>query len=272
MTDSFSRLISLPFALVLIFVFSSGGLESFGVKTILIFISLAALILIYIFNRPINIWWWKMRMPKLEKPLLAWLGRYSKYYKGLGREEKEEFSGRIATFNKIKNFTLKGKRDYQLEEDVKTIIAHDFVRVGQRRKEFLFESFDHFIVYNHPFVSPNIQNFHTLEIFDSDEVVILSKEQLINGFLDPRKYVNIAMLAAIMIFTDLYPRLPYPEVANLELAEIAGQLDLDLDIMLMALGSDWINRLDLLIYCYFLFPEQLEQSYPDKYADLQKIF
>ena len=272
MTSSLARLIGLPFALILIFTFSSGGLEIFGIKTILILCSLVVLALLYVFHNQIDAWWWQRHPPRLEKPLKAWLRGYSRYYQKLGPGEIEKIDKRISVFIKIKNFTLKGKRDYQLEEDIKAIVAHEFIRLTLNREDFIFKGFDQIVVYNHPFGSPKIESFHTLELFQEDGVIIFSKEQLVNGFISPDKYVNIALLGAICAFTSLYPRLEYPDVGILKLEEIAENLEFALESFFQTLGVDWINKLDLLIFGFFMYPERTREFYPVACKKLEGIF
>ena len=85
-------------------------------------------------------------MPALERPLKSWIARYSKFYNTLDDETRKTFETRISTFNKVKNFTLKVERDYQLEEDVKTIISHEFMRLTLNRSEYLYTGFEHIVV------------------------------------------------------------------------------------------------------------------------------
>lgn len=272
MTNSFARILALPFALILIFVFTTGGLDFSGPKTYLVLISLTALALIYVFNGSINKWWWKRRMPNLDRTLTLWIQRYSKYYQTLSLAEKEQFEKRIAVFNLVKNFTLKVGREFQLEEDVKTIISHEFMRITMAKGDFLYSGMDHFIVYNHAFGSPDIQKLHTIEINREDGVIILSKEQLINGFLQPHSYVNSALLAAVMSFIHIHPRLDYPDVMSLELEDIAEAHQINLDTIKMALGLDWINRLDLLIFCYWMYPDRTASFNKEIHDQLASIF
>ena len=272
MTDSLSRLLALPFALIIILVFTYGDLASFGLSTVLVLISLIALALAYVFNKQIDIWWYKRKPPKLDKPLVAWISIYSNFYKGLSDLQKRNFQDRIATFNQIKNFTLKGKRDYQLEEDIKTIISHEMARVTFGRPKDLLEEMDNIIVYNHPFATPNVQSLHALELYPQDGVIVYSKEQLVNGFLNPKVHLNISLLAAVMTFIQLNPRLAYPSVTNLEVDEIYNRFELKQETFFQMLGVDWLNKLDLLCFCYFSFPDRMREYFPEEFDDLNDIF
>ena len=167
---------------------------------------------------------------------------------------------------------MKAERNYELEEDIKTIIAHEYIRVTLSFEDFFFEGFDQFVVYNHAFGSPQIRNLHTCEIYPPEKVVILSKEQLINGFFHPEQYVNIALLTAVMAFILLYPRLDYPEVSDLDPEDITKAHGVDLEVIKSALGVKWINRLDLLVFCYWIYPEKTATFDPQGYQQLERIF
>ena len=272
MTDSLSRLSALPFILVLIYCFTQGGLDSFGIETILVLVSLIALMLIYVFNKQINEWWWKRRPLTLDKPLISWLSRFSPYYNTLNETQQLAFQSSIARFMKLKNFTLKGKRDYQVEEDIKLIVAHEFARVFHLREEMMNESYHQVVIYNHAFGSPAIQELHTLELYREDEVLILSKEQLVQGFLDPKQYVNVALLAAVMIFIELNPRLHYPDTSSLTIEGIAESFHINTEAIYQALGVTYINKLDLLLFCYFLTSSSGTNVSHDSFEGVSNIF
>lgn len=272
MTNSLARLIGFPFALAMIICFSLGGLDVEGPKTLIILFSLIALSIIFFFNKEIDGWWWRRKQPDLDKTLKAWMLAHVPYYKSLDAVEQEAFGKRISVFNFVKNFTLKVEKDYQLEEDVKAIISHEFQRVTQYREEYMYKPFKEFVVYNHPFASPSIKTLHTMEVNTEDGVVILSKEQLINGFRQPARFLNIALLAAVQCFTIAHPRLPYPKVVGLNKEDIAEGHDINLEVVLQGLGAAHITNLDLLAFCFFQYPNRLASFSPEIYTSFEKIF
>ena len=272
MTNAFSRLLAFPFAIALIIAFSTGGFDFSGPKTIVVMICLIALMLIYVFNRQLDIWWWKRRPPTLDRPLKTWMAAHSKYYQELDDETRDKFEKRLATFINVKNFTLKAERDYQLEEDVKAILAHEYIRLALHRDDFLFKDIEQFVLYNHPFGTPDKQYLHTIEVNNEEGVVILSKEQLVNGFLQPTGFVNVGMLSAVMAFIKMHPRLNYPEVSSLDAQDIADAHGINLSVIYTALGEARMNNLDLLTFCYILHPHRTESFDPERYKRLEDIF
>ena len=102
--------------------------------------------------------------------------------------------------------------------------------------------------------------------------MILSKEQLVNGFLQPTGFVNVGMLSAVMAFIKMHPRLNYPEVSSLDAQDIADAHGINLSVIYTALGEARMNNLDLLIFCYILHPHRTESFDPERYKRLEDIF
>lgn len=202
MTNSLSRLLAFPFVVFIILFFTTDLITDDTIAFLLLGISIGTLVMIYIYHHQINHWWWKRKPPTLDPKIKALLNSYSSFYKSLSSFECERFDNRLAVFMKIKSFTLKRDKDYQLEEDVKAILSYGFIRLSLGRSDYLFESYDHFVVYDHPFASPNKEFLHSLEIHHEDGVIILSREQLINAFRDPSRYIDLSLMAACICFVN----------------------------------------------------------------------
>ena len=150
-------------------------------------------------------------------------------------------------------------------------IAHEFQRLTMGREDYIYKDYDQIVVYNHPFPTPNIEVLHAAEIFSEDGVIILSREQLINGFFDPTQ-INIALLLAIMTFIESNPRLQYPDVSDIDMKDLVSSHDLSIDPFKAILGVDHIKKLDLLIYCYVEYPELFEKWNKEAWRKLDGIF
>ena len=141
---------------------------------------------------------------------------------------KKKFGRRLSLFIKDKTYTLKLDKDYEVEEDTKATVAHEFIRLTLHHEDYLFDHFDQFIIYEHPFGSPNNRVLHTAEMYYDDGVVILSREQLINGFINPRKYVNVSLLMAAYCWIRIHPRLDYPSVSEFKAEDIGSAHQIEL--------------------------------------------
>ena len=250
---------------------ANGYYETSTIHTIAFMASIIILVLLYVFQYQINEKYWKRNPPPLDMKLKNWMTHHSSFAKSLSPEDLGQFEKRISLFVKVKNFTLKGEKDYELEEDSKCLIAHEFQRLTFGREDFLYNEFDQVVVYNHPFPTPNIEQLHAAEIFSEDGVIILSREQLINGFFDPTQ-INIAMLLAIMAFVESNPRLEYPSVTDIDVDDLLGSHDLDLEPFKAILGVDHVKTLDMLIYCYVVHPVRFQEWNKAACDQLEGIF
>ena len=271
MTQSLARLLALPFVLYLIYFFTSGAYERSQVHTYIVLGCMIALALLYVFQYQINIWYWKRKPPRLSKKLLSWVAHHSGFYTSLSSEDQLKLEQRIALFIKLKTFTLKVDKDAELEEDMKALVAHEFQRLVFNRDDYQYEDYDQFIFYNHPFPTPTIEQLHALEIHDEHGVVIMSREQFINGVANPEQ-INIGLLAAIITFVRMYPRLEYPSLTELSLEHITEGMEIGLEPLEALMGESWIKKLELLIYLYFEMPKKLEGFNGDVFQSLNLIF
>jgi len=221
LSTTMSRRVALPFLIYLIIFFSISGYYKSSGYSIAFLASVICLALIYVFQHQIDMWWWKRNPPSLSPKMQSWIAKFSLFHQSLDIEEQDRFERRVSLFVKDKIFTLKLAKDFELEEDTKLTIAHEFVRLTFYKEDFLFDHYDQFVIYEHPFGSPNINLLHSAEMHYDDGVVILSREQLVNGYVDPVNYVNTALQMAIACWIRIYPRLKYPAVTSLSLEEIA---------------------------------------------------
>ena len=190
----------------------------------------------------------------------------------MSSSEKLRFSERLATFMAVKEFTLKGKQDYKLEEDIKALISHEFVRISMGMNDYLGQDFEQFIIYNHPFATPKYKFLHTLELYHEDGVIILSKPDLIKGFQNKAGFLNLALFAAISAFISMNPRAHYPELKHIDESQLETTFNIEFEAIKKALGFDWLNKLNVLIYCFFEFPRIFEATFPKEFFSLQSIF
>lgn len=269
---SLSKALAFPFVLLIIFYFTSGRFISANIDTWTLIPAVISLMLLYVFNEPIDKWWWKKRPPSLDPKIKSWVEVYSPIYKSLSSDLKQRFEERLSIFMRLKDFTVKVKKDFHLEEDMKALLSHDFIRLTLHRDEYLLPAYEHFVLYNHAFGTPNFQFLHSFEYNDEDGVVIFSREELVNGFNLGLDYFNIGLYGAISTFISSYPRLKYPNVADITIEQLCTDLQINLESIVSTLGFKEISKLSMLIYAYFEYSERLQSLYPEKHADLELIF
>lgn len=265
---SFSKFLAFPFVLLIIFFFTKGRFMSAYIDTWTLIPSVMCLVLLYVFNEQIDKWWWTKYPPTLDPKLKSWISVYSQVYKDFDSELKQKFEQRISLFIRLKDFTLKAKKDFHLEEDIKTLIAHEFVRLTLYRDDYLLKPYDRFVVYNHPFGTPDYPFLHSFEYQQEDGVVIFSREQLINGFNQALDFFNIGIYGAICVFISIHPRLDYPDVTTHNLENICSTVGINLESIINTLGYKEITKLSLLIYVYLQYSDKTREAFP---VDSEKI-
>lgn len=268
-----SRALALPFVLLIIYYFSYAQFQSDSADGWILIPSVIILMLLYVFSDQINKWWWAYKAPPLDPRIQSWIEVYSPIYGDLSSSAQKDFADRLSIFMHTKEFTLKGKKDFQLEEDMKAMIAHEFIRLTLYRQEgHMFPSLKHVVLYNHPFATPKKEFLHSFEYDRTDEVLILAREQMINGFNRGLNYYNILLHAAISVFINQYPRLDYPDVSDLDTDEFLSTFEIERSGIESALGITVSSKLPLLIYCHLEYPDQMKSFYPIKYRKLNNIF
>jgi hypothetical protein len=267
-----SRLIALPFVLLIVFYILSDTDGWEFAEEVLLALPITGLALIYVFHGQIDRWWWKNHPPRLSPRLKKWLQVYSPFYRKLSDDMKERFERRLSELMRIKEFTVKREQDYRLEEDLKILLLHEFIRITLYIEDYRFEPFEHFVMYDHPFGSPQYNFLHTIEIHAEDGVVIVSREQLVQGFDRTLGFFNIGLYTAVSAFIRMFPRLNYPDMSDLEQSTLCSAFFTDLATIQHATGMESHNKLDLFIYFFFEAPLKHREIYPDSSACLSEIF
>ena len=234
--------------------------------------SIFGLVLLYVFQEQIDKTWWSKFPPLLDDKIKAWISVYSPFYQQLSPIDQKKFEGRLSQFMKLKDYTLKVEKDYQLEEDVKALLSHEYIRISFNNKNYHFQLFGHFVLYNHPFASPDYQFLHTIEVNQEDGVVILSKEQLINGFNPDNRQFNIGLYAAAICWLAQFPRLNYPEMTVIDIGDYCEQMGYSLESITQTTGLRRISKLALSIYSYTNDRVVLQEKYPAIASRLTDIF
>ena len=268
-----SRLIALPFVLLVVYYFAYGQFQSEYLDEIILIPSMIILVLLYVFNEQINKWWWTVRPLTLEPRVKSWIETYSPFYTALDGDEKPKAESQISKLMLTKEYTLKGKKDFQLEEDMKALIAHEMYRLTYGYdSSYSYPSCEHVVMYNHPFATPDYQFLHSFEFNREDGVLILARDAAVNGYNAGLDHFNIVLFGVITVFVHENPRLSYPSTTELSSEIICEQLDISHDSIKGHIGEMAISSLALLIYCSVEYPDKMKTSYQEEYETIRELF
>jgi hypothetical protein len=268
----FSRAAAFPFLLLLVYFFVYAQYQSATAGSYILIPSVTCLVLLYIFHDQIDQWWWKRQPPRLEKALKEWLLTFSPFYSSLSEANKARFESRLSIFLQTKDFTLKEKKDFHLEEDTKALIAYHFIRISWTHEQFLFKPYGHFVVYNHSFGTPDYPFLHSFEYHEQDGVVIYARDMLLLGIDQGRHYFDIGLYGAIAIFINIFPRLDYPSTTDLSIEHICSILNIDVEGIYSALGYKEVSKVALLCYAFFNHFSALQKGFPAELKKIEAIF
>lgn len=266
-------MLALPLVVVVALYFAVWQYQSATIDNWTLLPAILLLTLLYIFNREIDRWWWRRHAPALDEQIGTWLSAHSPFLRSLDGELRKRFIDRLSIFMRIKDFTLKMERDYQLQEEFKAMVAHEYIRLTLHREQYQFRKFENFVIYNHPFGSPLVQELHCVEVNEVDGVVILSRPQLTEGFDPTQGRFNIALYAAILSFIDLHGDEAYPDVSAVDVSHlISDMFGWQMEYLHAHLGSVVTpSALAMLMYCYIMNPEKASALYPDQCERIHNI-
>ncbi len=273
MNIPFAKLLSLPLVALIVVFFLTGDLHSdlsvFG----LLIVPTILLSVLYVFQYQVNQWWWRHRPPVLSPQVLFLIKQLRPQFEKWTRDDQALFLDRLAVFMYTKNFVLKREKDYEVEEDSKALMALEFVRLTLRCEEYLFEHYDQFVLYDHPFGTPAKPELHSIETFHEDGVVIMSREQLFNSLLvNDQTTFNLGLWVAVTCFIQIRTELKFPVVDDLSLEQLWGLLRIDQEEYFLLAHETAPTALQAVIYAFVQHQHLLEHIDKARVKQLTTIF
>ncbi len=236
--------------------------------------------IVFVMSPQINWWWYRKNPPEPTAGELNIVKRMP-FYVALSSENKAIFRKRLALFCIGNDFMRPAppNEDNRVRRDVpadlKGIIAASAVQLTfgfEPQDSAMLGKFENFIVYPHPFISPQIQNiYHTSELFEPDGVLIFAADELTQGATQPQHFFNIGLYEIARAFQlekkDLvFPQLKLPETYT-ELANV-GWGGFEAAASLNHLQPDAFG---IAVVNFFAFPEKMKQHMPDLFQLLQNL-
>ena len=269
---SISKVLAFPFLLLTgFFLFQMFG--SKAVDTVLIFIPVVFLTVIYTFHGQIDYWYLKKFPPLLDDKIKKWLITYSPYYNNLKSDQKKEFERRLVLYVEARAFQSVGSKELkEVPFDIKNIIASQAIKMCLGLDDFLIKDMDRIFLYKHPFPTPRFHHLHTVECDVEDGVLIFSSEQGLPGIVNPSLYYNIVLHGFAQAFVLLHPEINFPDVEQLTLQDLEKINGINLNLIKRTLGFEYIDILPVHIVAFFDFSEEYSQKFPKEHGVFCRIF
>lgn len=229
--------------------------------------------LIYTFNPQINWWWYTRHPPQLSPGLIDLLERFHVFYGRLNKAGKQRFCERIALYRMGTDWEPVAWPEEILPPDVETALAAQAVTLTFNEPEFLLEKFEKVIVYPKPFPTPEYPFAHASELYEADGCLLFSAEQVMQGYLAPGKWYNIAMHEYAKAFVLMYPGKSYPDLtADDTWEKLEATSGMSREHVESIIGIAGVDALPVAIHHYFTFPDRFPEIMPEAAELLDGVF
>ena len=223
------------------------------------------LAVVYILSPQIDWWWYQSHPPELPPVLRHLINTKLPFYQDLSVEDKTRFRNRMAMYMEANEFMAQGMDDV-VPPDVKGIAAATAVQLTFGHEDYLLNPFEHIVIYPHPFPSPqHPDQWHVCEHFEEDGVIMFSAEQLVPGFLEPHRFLNIGLYEYARVFKHCHPAVHFPEINDSHWPALELVSGFPKEKTIQYIGLKEIDLTALATVYYLCFGERFREQLPVEY-------
>ena len=234
----------------------------------------------YVLSPQINWWWYRRNPPPLSNLATKLLEEHFLYYKKLSPELKTRFRARVGLFMLGNEFIRPVRADdsdaqqlrNQVPEDLKAAVAAIATQVSFGKTEVLVNKFEHYILYPHPFPTPQYKNLHTSEIYEEDGVVLLAADPMVVGLNNPHLFFSIGLYELTKVFKKINPSVSDPVLTDKDwslLDKISGMNKASISGVV---GLYELDDFGIIAHHFFTFSEIFKATLPDLFQLLSNLF
>lgn len=264
-----SKYLYIPFVLGAIGFLLAYGItqeDSYAVYSVPFVVALAVM---YILSPQIDWWWYQRRPPVLHPMVRHLINTKLLFYQNLSAADKTRFRNRMAMYMEGNEFMSQGMET--VPPDVKGVVAAAIVQLTFGHDDYLLNKFEHIVIYPHPFPSPQYPDqWHACEHFEEDGVIMFSAEQLVPGFLEPQRFLNIGLYEYAKVFMRCHPTIKFPHINEAHWPMLVQISNFPQDKTIQYIGLKEIDLVALAVAYYFSFGEKFKALLPEEYAGIAK--
>lgn len=207
-------------------------------------------------------WWWLQRYPpKTDLQVVRMFEKYLPRFASEHQSARNFLLYRTELFMKSFDWTPQGFET--IPADARYVISVYAALLTRLREKFLLTGWEKIIFYKNPFPSPQYpKNFHNSEIFAEDKVMLFNIQALMNGFLNPAHQFPVGLYELARVYNDVF-QLRFTDAGNViskdNFSSISGG---PWEWITEGIGIDDVDIDGLAVVCYFLFPDNLNQTLP----------
>ncbi len=267
----FARAISISLAIIAAALFAYSHFyeaPNFAIYAIIPFLPAAV---VFILAPQINWWWYTKNPPSIDNSLKVILQTKLSFYQSLSAADKKKFEERVTLFIMAKQFMP--KIHDVVPEDMKAIIAASAVMLTFDKEEnWLFDKYEQYVIYPHPFPTPQYETWHICEHFEEDGVMLFSAEHLLHGFFEPHQYYQIALHEFVNVFLEDYSGTEYPQFGEEHWAAFEKISNFSEEKTKAYIGLPNINPASIGTTLFFTHREIFAKVLPKEFEALKGIF
>ncbi len=270
---SITSLISLPFVIAAFYY----GYLTFVLDDpntfIYFFIVILITIILHVFFPQIDYYWYSKHPQRLQDKEQEILRLTSTYYNSLSEEDKKIFENRVYIFMRAKEFKWVREEQKNLPIDMKLIIAANAIQLTLRKEDFLYDKYDYYFAYNHPFPTPEMQFLHSVEVNHEDKMAIFNIEYLMQAQNVNNKIFNIGLFAFAEIFLKLNSKITLSSIDKNQfwhdMEKVSG---ISRDSVINHIGYEPSSLYPVMITIFFMFPKSFEALFPKRFEEFSNVF
>lgn len=145
---------------------------------------------IAVFNKPLYIHLY-LKIKKISPEDEFLLRQNFPFYKKLSPKHKSYFHHRLAAFKEKYQFIT--RQDFQLEQEMQTLIAATYVMLTFGMRRYLINAFDKIIIYPEEYFSSQTEQYHKGEFNPRLKAVVFSWKDFIAGFEIDNDNLNLGI-------------------------------------------------------------------------------
>lgn len=265
-----SRVLSVPFFVIAFYGLYRGweGDTDFIVGVIIAVLALAA---IFIMQPQIDWWWYRRHPPALPRPVVGFLEKYVLFYRRLSPADQLKFRQRTALFMLAKDF--KPMAMEQVPDDIKLAVGICAVQLTFGSDEFLLGDYDTFVIYPHPFPSPQFPEvLHHSETFHEDKVFVFSGELLVRGVVEPGQFFNVGIYEMAGVLIDHIWKRPFPSLGTFDWPQVEKIMGVTREQISWQTGLPALDTRRVAVVGFFLFPDRFVRENRELFGSLCTYF
>jgi hypothetical protein len=269
----FANLLATPFvATALVLLYLSWTSDSEWAPWMIPVVLLTALV--YIFAPQINWWYYTRRPQPLEANLRALLEQFCGFYRRLDASGRKRFENRVTLYRMGVEWMPMGwpEEVEAVPADVQLALCAQAVSLTWQQPNVLLDPFEQVIVYPEPFPTPEYPFAHASELFAPDGCLIFSARQVMQAFVEPHAWYNVALHEYAKALVLTYPDLPWPDADLTDVWERLEQVSrMPRGHVESVIGLAGVDPLPVMMHHYRIFPEAFQRVFSSENQVLSGI-